>query len=136
MALVREVIYSLNSLADQHYLELYDRFTAIANHLTDLVSGGPGPYDFRLTLPYQLLHRDLDYLVGAKNATLGEIANQLKVQTPDGFALTTTAYNLFLDEDGLGQDLQQLLSAADNSASRAAAIADRLNRARLPAAVV
>jgi pyruvate,water dikinase len=136
LALVREVIYSLNTLADQRYLGLYDRFSAIANHLNDLVSGGPGPYDHHLTLPYQLLHRDLDYLVGAKNATLGEIANQLKLPTPDGFALTATAYGLFLDEDGLGHDLQELLAAPGDSTSRAAAIATRLTDARLPASLV
>jgi len=136
LTLVREVIYSLNSIADQRYLALYDRFTAIGNRLIDLVSGGPGPYDARLALPYSLLHRDLDYLVGAKNATLGEIANQLKLSTPDGFALTATAYNRFLDEDGLGNDLQQLLHSDGASAARAAAMAKRLAEARLPAELV
>ena len=136
LSLVREVIYSLNSLAGQRFLVLYDHFTTIANHLTDLVSGGPGPYDSRLTLAYQLLHRDLDYLVGAKNATLGEIANQLKLPTPDGFALTATAYGLFLDEDDLGLDLDNLLTAPGDSLRRAAAIAERLTAARLPVALV
>jgi len=136
LVLVREVIYSLNVLADQRYPVLYERFTSIANHLNDLVSGGPGPYDLHLTLPYQLLHRDLDYLVGSKNATLGEIANQLKLPTPDGFALTATAYGLFLDEDGLSHDLQELLAIPGDSASRAAAIVTRLTDARLPAPLV
>jgi len=136
LALVREVIYSLNAIADQRYLELYDRFTAIGNRLTDLVSGGPGPFDARLTLSYALLHRDLDYLVGAKNATLGEIANQLKLPTPDGFALTATAYELFLEEDGLGDDLQLLLHGPGDSSAKAAVMAQRLADARLPAALI
>ncbi len=136
LALVREVIYSLNTLADQRYLSLYDRFTLIANHLGDLVSGGPGPYDRHLTMPYAALHRDLDYLVGAKNATLGEIANQLKLPTPEGFALTAEAYRLFLEEDGLGQDLQEVLTAPGDNAFRTAAMAGRLASAKFPEALV
>ncbi len=62
--LVREVIYSLNAISGQRYQGLYRRFTEIVNHLADLASGGPGPYDRQLVLPYHLLNRDLDYLVG------------------------------------------------------------------------
>ena len=99
--LVREVVYSLNDLSDNGFLSLYERFEAIHNHLQDLVSSGPGPYAGRLALPYHLLNRDLDHLVGAKNANLGEIRNYLHLTTPDGFALTGAAYNLFMEENGL-----------------------------------
>ena len=34
---VREVIYTLNALAADRYAGLYDRFSAISDHLTDLL---------------------------------------------------------------------------------------------------
>ena len=130
--LVREVIYSLNALAGQRYPGLYDRFTAITNHLADLATGGPGPYDTYLALPYRVLHRDLDYLVGNKNAILAEIRNQLKLPTPDGFALTATAYRRCLAKDGLGERVAALLADNIDNQAKAAAIAGLFDGFELP----
>jgi pyruvate,water dikinase len=131
-SLVREVIYSVNALAGQSYPGLYERFIAITNHLADLASGGPGPYDPYLALPYRVLNRDLDYLVGGKNAMLGEIANQLKLPTPDGFAITSTAYRLCLETDGLGEKIEKLLSGPEDNQAKATAIADLFGDFSLP----
>lgn len=131
-SLVREVIYNLNALSGQRYPALYDRFTAITNHLADLASGGPGPYDRYLALPYRVLHRDLDYLVGGKNAILAEIGNQLKLPTPDGFALTATAYRLCLASGGLGSGIDEILAGPADNPAKAAAIAGLFNELALP----
>ena len=48
--LVREVIYCLNSLAANRYLELYARYEEIADKLAVLASDYAGPYDRSLTL--------------------------------------------------------------------------------------
>ena len=133
--LVREVVYSLNDLSDNRYLRLYERFEAIHNHLQDLVSSGPGPYADRLALPYYLLNRDLDHLVGAKNANLGEIRNYLHLHTPDGFALTGAAYNLFMEENDLYAGIAAELEVSPDNAERAARIAERFKAAVMPAAL-
>ncbi len=130
--LVREVVYSLNALAGQRYPGLYERFTAITNHLADLATGGPGPYDSYLALPYRVLHRDLDYLVGNKNAILAEIANQLKMPTPDGFALTATAYQRCLDQDGLAERISAVLAGEGDNPTRSAIIAGWFEDFELP----
>ena len=55
-------------------------------------------------------------LVGGKNASLGEMFNELStegVQVPDGFATTSTAFWSFLDENELKQKLQDLLQDLD-----------------------
>jgi len=108
--LVREVIYTLNSLAGDRFLELYDRFEAIRANLQDLAGGGQGPYSNFLVLPYSLLNRDLDHLAGGKNASLGEIRTSLALKTPDGFAVTARAYYLFMEENDLFAKLAQLRS--------------------------
>ena len=51
--------------------------------------------------------------VGGKNASLGEMfnnLNRLKVDVPDGFAVTVEAYRAFLSQNYLTETLGQLLS--------------------------
>lgn len=57
--------------------------------------------------------------VGGKNASLGELFNQLGPQgipVPDGFALTAAAYRLFLQRNGLEDQLQALIAGLDKKA--------------------
>lgn len=54
--------------------------------------------------------------VGGKNASLGEMHNQLAVQgipIPDGFATTALAFEDFLTQNGLHQPLQELMRKLD-----------------------
>ncbi|WP_426095478.1 phosphoenolpyruvate synthase [Flavobacterium sp. DSR2-3-3] len=54
--------------------------------------------------------------VGGKNASLGEMYNQLNpigIAIPDGFAVTAEAYRLFRKENNLEQPLQELLKSLD-----------------------
>jgi pyruvate,water dikinase len=134
--LVREVIYSLNAISGQRYQGLYRRFTEIINHLADLASGGPGPYDRQLVLPYRLVNRDLDYLVGGKSAMVAEISNQLQIATPDGFAITATAYQLCLATDGLGERIEAVLAGSADNGTKAVAIGELVQAAELPAELV
>lgn len=55
-------------------------------------------------------------LVGGKNASLGEMFNQLSpmgIKIPDGFASTAAAYALFLDTNNIRTKLTGLLSKLD-----------------------
>lgn len=54
--------------------------------------------------------------VGGKNASLGEMYNQLNpkgIGVPDGFALTADAYRLFCEQNGIGKQLTDLLLSLD-----------------------
>lgn len=54
--------------------------------------------------------------VGGKNASLGEMYNQLNpigINIPNGFAITAEAYRLFRKENNLEQPLQELLFSLD-----------------------
>jgi len=126
----------LNVISGQRYQGLYPRFTEIINHLADLASGGPGPYDRQLVLPYRLLHRDLDYLVGGKNAVLAEIGNQLQIAIPDGFAITATAYRLCLAKDDLGARIDAVLAGSAANGAKARAIGELVQATELPSELV
>jgi len=61
--------------------------------------------------------RDLA-LVGGKNASLGEMFCQLTpkgILVPDGFAVTSEAYGVFLDENHLRKPLDDLLAQLDKA---------------------
>jgi len=81
---VREVIYTLNALSDNHYTGLYDSYSVISDYLTDLLTGGPGPLGHFMVLQWHQIHRDIDHLVGAKNANLGEIRAHSDLAVPEG----------------------------------------------------
>lgn len=56
-------------------------------------------------------------MVGGKNASLGEMFNELSsegVKVPDGFATTAEAFRLYLQENSLTQQLQQLMTELDH----------------------
>ncbi|WP_208442745.1 phosphoenolpyruvate synthase [Pantoea agglomerans] len=69
-----------------------------------------------LVLRYnQLGMHDVDR-VGGKNASLGEMITNLSslgVSVPNGFATTSYAFNLFLDQSGLNQRIYALLDETD-----------------------
>lgn len=109
--IIREVIYNLNAMSKNAHLALYERFEAIKNSLEDILSGGPGPYHDQITLHYNQLNIDMDMIVGAKNANLGEVCNRLHLRIPDGFAMTTEAYRLFMEENGLLAYITQALDS-------------------------
>jgi len=41
---VHQVVYSLNALCDERYVDLYDRYVEIKNILGDILAGGHGPW--------------------------------------------------------------------------------------------
>lgn len=57
-------------------------------------------------------------LVGGKNASLGEMFNELSsegVQVPDGFATTSEAFRLFLQKNNLEAQLKDLMSKLEKN---------------------
>ena len=129
---VREVIYTLNALASDRYEGLYDRFTLISDHLTDLLTGGPGPLGHLMALDWEQMHRDLDHLVGAKNANLGEVRAHSGLEVPDGFALTTAAYTRFMEANDLFRKISSIISGEIPVEEQAARIRELFNTAELP----
>lgn len=129
---VREVIYTLNALAGDRYTALYSRFSTISDHLTDLLTGGPGPLGHLLVLDLQQAHRDLDHLIGAKNANLGEIRKNKTASTPDGFAVTTASYTRFMEANNLYTNIASIISADMPAPEQAAHIAQLFKKAQLP----
>ncbi len=69
--------------------------------------------------------------VGGKNASIGEMLANLEaagVRVPGGFATTADAYRAFLERDGLGERIRELLNGVDGE--DVAKLAERGGRVR------
>ncbi len=85
-----------------------------------------------LILPLNSVGIDDISLVGGKNASLGEMIQQLKpkgVKVPDGFATTAYAYRHFIKAAGLERKLRQIF--ADLNVEDVANLQERGEKARL-----
>ncbi|MFH1537091.1 MAG: PEP/pyruvate-binding domain-containing protein, partial [Patescibacteria group bacterium] len=63
----------------------------------------------------ELSNKDVG-LVGGKNASLGEMYNKLtkkQINIPNGFAVTANAYQYFLKEAGIDDDIKRILEGLD-----------------------
>ncbi|UKL13545.1 PEP/pyruvate-binding domain-containing protein [Dissulfurimicrobium hydrothermale] len=133
--IIREIIHNLNSISNHIYIDLYDSFESIRNNLEDIMAGGSGPYRDQIVMPYTCLDRDLDQIVGSKNANLGEISNHLGLKTPKGFALTIAAYRLFMDENDLFRRIERVIEDERRSERAWEVIRGLFKKAVVPKAI-
>jgi len=66
-----------------------------------------------LVLPYADITKDMTDWVGGKSAHLGEIKNRLHLPIPQGFAITTSAYEAFLAHNDLVEEINKRKLAID-----------------------
>ncbi|MCX6821000.1 MAG: PEP-utilizing enzyme [Candidatus Aenigmarchaeota archaeon] len=73
-------------------------------------------HDAKIPFNYVLWFDQIDKtqipLVGGKGANLGELANA-GLPVPEGFAITTRAFDFFLDANGIKDDIAKLVVACD-----------------------
>ncbi len=61
-----------------------------------------------LMLPYDQINKEMVDWVGGKNANLGELRTRAKLPTPEGFAITTKAYEFFLEKNELIDEINRM----------------------------
>lgn len=111
---VFQMIHSLNALTNNAYPQLNERFSAIVASMTAITAPPPA---LAQSGPLVLHLRDISLstlpLVGGKMANLGEIRRHVGAPVPDGFAVTTNAYDHFMREGGLQEEIDSRIQAAD-----------------------
>jgi pyruvate,water dikinase len=70
-------------------------------------------------LPYSKVDREMVDWVGGKNANLGELLNKVELPIPEGFAVTTRAYDFFLDRNDLIDEINRMRRDIDPTDPRA-----------------
>lgn len=69
----------------------------------------------QLVLPYSEITREMVDWVGGKNANLGELRNRVGLPIPEGFAITTRAYEFFLEQNRLIDEINRIRRNLDLS---------------------
>jgi pyruvate,water dikinase len=110
---IYRLIFDLNTLAPGRYVRLFDVFEEIHDTIQQALSGKWVLPQGDAVMPYSELSQDMYELVGNKNANLADIRNTLELLTPDGFAITTSAFRAFLEKNGLDEYLQQVMASWD-----------------------
>ena len=103
--LVYKLIYNLDTISPHKYSSLYDVFNKINSEIQQELEGKVIIPESDYTMPYDLIDRDFSDIVGGKNANLAEIRNFLNIRTPDGFAITTKAFQYYMDSNNLWEQI-------------------------------
>ena len=104
---VHAMVDSLQVVSGGHYPGLRDALGRIAAELNALCQDAAGAAgEAELVLDIGAIRASHADLVGGKMSNLGELRNALGLPTPDGFAVTTEAYRLLVEEGGLRSWIQ------------------------------
>ena len=95
--LVYKLIYDLDTIAPSKYLNLYDAFQRINHEIEEELAGRPVIAQADYVIPFETISRDSGDVVGGKIANLAEVNNILGLPAPEGFVITTTAFNAFME---------------------------------------
>lgn len=95
------MIKSLNILSGNCYAALYQVLEDLHRNIRQQLHDKNEPPVHALVLPQSQINREMVDWVGGKNANLGEVLNQVRLPIPEGFAITTQAFKLFLQSNDL-----------------------------------
>jgi pyruvate,water dikinase len=92
------MVGSFDALSNGRYPALHEVFDSINSAISQELRTRQENGTEELVLPYSRVTMDMVDWVGGKNANLGEMKNRVHLPVPDGFAITTRAFGLFLAE--------------------------------------
>ncbi len=108
-----QLIKATNHIADGKYSSLYGTLERINSGIQQELNLSKTPSTKTFIIPYRDITGNMLDVVGGKNAILGEIKNKLGLMVPDGFAITTYAYDTFIKENNLYEKIRKELSILD-----------------------
>lgn len=109
---VADMVRDLNALSENAYAPLQTAYTRINEALQAVLQPQVRPRG-PLVLPLLAVGHDDIPQVGVKMANLGEVAAHVGLNVPDGFAITVSAYDRFMEYKGLRERLEQRIQATD-----------------------
>ncbi len=130
------MIRSFDALSNHRYPVLFDTFAGINSAIKDALQTRSDPRLVDPVLPYDKITKDMADWVGGKNANLGEIRNRVHLPVPAGFAITTRAFEHFLSENDLVDEIAMKKMALDPAeASSVNAVSEEIQRLIISAPV-
>lgn len=137
---VFQMVQNLNALSDNAYADLLPPFTRISTAIEDILAHTPPSSQGPLVLHLSQMGLENIHQVGGKMANLGEVCSHAGMPVPDGFAVTATAYHLFMQENGLQEEIDRRIQATnitslDDVFSLSASIQHLIQSAPMPMAL-
>lgn len=130
------MIKSLNALSSQRYPALYQVLEEINSKIKEELGRRKEAPVKEWVLPYSRIHKEMVDGVGGKSANLGEVRNAVGLPIPDGFAITTAAYEAFLAHNDLVDEINKKKTEMDpRSLESIAAASEEIQRLIISAAV-
>lgn len=131
------VVKSLDDLSGHKYPQLFDAVDSIKTAIDEDLGRRKELPHSEWILPYSQITKEMVDWVGGKSANLGELLNKAQLPIPDGFAITTRAYDYFLAENDLFEEIirirRDLLDPSDPAAINL--VSDEIHRLILSARV-
>jgi pyruvate,water dikinase len=110
---VFQMVRHLDSLAPGKYSTLFGRFESIQGLIREILASRPKLSAGPMTVPIELIDRSSAPRVGSKMANLGEAAKYLNLTVPDGFAISSAAFEAFMSHSDLRTEIDRLTQAMD-----------------------
>ena len=133
-AAMQDSLQYFEALTSGRYHKLGEVFKRIDNQITRVIYDLT-PLSGELVVPYGGITWDMSRDVGGKNAALAEIKNQLKLDVPEAFAVTTRAYNELLEHNGLKERIDRLSGDTDVTEATLRDLRNSLLAAEIPPAL-
>jgi len=113
---VYSMISQLNALSNNQYKGLENAFKNIESAIQEILNEHFTSSSSELILFLQDTNREHADAVGSKMAVLGELSQKFPdLNIPGGFSITSEAYDLFLEKQGLESEIQRRLRTAEIS---------------------
>ena len=107
---VQKLIFALNEMVHGKYEGLIDAYQRIESDLKAILDGHYIGKE-KFIIPYDQLKKGDEDSVGGKNSALCQIASDLNIKIPRGFAITFFAYKTFLSTKGLEEKIKTILNS-------------------------
>lgn len=112
---VFKLISDMSVLTQNKNAALFLAFERVQHRLQEEIAGRRQVEGGRMVLPFKNIGIEAEDEVGGKISQLGDLANRLHLQTPNGFAITTTAFFTFMSRNGLLELVRDGLELWDGS---------------------
>lgn len=105
---------SFDELTQDRYQRLHKSFEHIDSLIAHMIDDAPPPAG-ALVLFFEEIPWGTPQVVGGKNAHLAEVKNQLHLQVPDAFVITTTSFAEFIRHNKLDGHIERLKQGSNTS---------------------
>ncbi|MFH0813383.1 MAG: PEP/pyruvate-binding domain-containing protein, partial [Pseudomonadota bacterium] len=101
------MVKSLDALSGHKYPQLFNVLENLNSRIKEELEKKKQSPVTELILPYPQITKEMVDWVGGKSANLGEILNRANLPIPEGFAITTRAYDLFFTGNDLVDEINK-----------------------------